>query len=175
MALRKSRGSRKNKKTSRVQRRGRRSRVLRVQKRSRVSRSNKKTSRVQRRGKRSRTKRGGARRAGGGRGSKQESPVHLPDDRIMTPRSGAEAVAADARVARIVTETAALEAKVIEDRKVTRAARQQSYDTWIGVYGTQTRNAARYEKSGDSEKQAKAQEAADEALKKAEVLKVLLK
>ena len=166
MALRKSRGSRKNKKTSRVQRRGRRSRVLRVQKRSRVSRSNKKTSRVQRRGKRSRTKRGGA---------KQERPVHLPDGLIMTPRSGAEAVAADARAARIVAETAALEAKVIEDRKVTRAARQQSYDTWIGVYGTQTRNAARYEKSGDSEKQAKAQEAADEALKKAEVLKVLLK
>ena len=164
MALRKSRGSRKNKKTSRVQRRGRRSRVLRVQKRSRVSRSNKKTSRVQRRGKRSRTKRGGA---------KQERPVHL-DGLIMTPRSGAEAVAADARAARIVAETAALEAKVIEDRKVTRAARQQSYDTWIGVYGTQTRNAARYEKSGDSEKQAKAQEAADEALKKAEVLKALL-
>jgi hypothetical protein len=165
MALRKSRGSRKNKKTSRVQRRGRR---------SRVSRSNKKTSRVQRRGKRSRTKRGGARRAGGGRGSKQESPVHLPDDRIMTPRSGAEAVAADARAARIVTETAALEAKVIEDRKVTRAARQQSYDTWIGVYGTQTRNAARYEKSGDSEKQAKAEKDAADALGRATVLEALL-
>jgi hypothetical protein len=165
MALRKSRGSRKNKKTSRVQRRGRR---------SRVSRSNKKTSRVQRRGKRSRTKRGGARRAGGGRGSKQERPVYLPGDRIMTPRSGAEAVAADARAARIVTETAALEAKVIEDRKVTRAARQQSYDTWIGVYGTQTRNAARYEKSGDSEKQAKAEKDAADALGRATVLEALL-
>jgi hypothetical protein len=92
----------------------------------------------------------------------------------MTPRSGAEAVAADARVAQVVAETAALEAKVIEDRKVTRAARQQSYDTWMGVYGTQTRNAARYEKSGDREKQGEAQEAADEALKRADALEALL-
>ena len=120
MALRKSRGSRKNKKTSRVQRRGRRSRVLRVQKRSRVSRSNKKTSRVQRRGKRSRTKRGGA---------KQERPVHL-DGLIMTPRSGAEAVAADARAARLAGETAALEAKAAEDRAYVLDMNARNLRTW---------------------------------------------
>ena len=130
MALRKSRGSRKNKKTSRVQRRGRRSRVLRVQKRSRVSRSNKKTSRVQRRGKRSRTKRGGARRAGGGRGAKQERPVHRPGDLIMTPRSGAEAVAADARAARLAGETAALEAKAAEDRAYVLDMNARNLRTW---------------------------------------------
>ena len=133
MARRKSRGSKVSSKRSRRGRRvmnrsERRSKVSR--KRSRVSRTNKRTSRVQRRGKRSRTKRGGARRAGGGRGAKQERPVHRPGDLIMTPRSGAEAVAADARAARLAGETAALEAKAAEDRAYVLDMNARNLRTW---------------------------------------------
>ena len=123
MARRKSRGSKVSSKRSRRGRRvmnrsERRSKVSR--KRSRVSRTNKRTSRVQRRGKRSRTKRGGA---------KQERPVHL-DGLIMTPRSGAEAVAADARAARLAGETAALEAKAAEDRAYVLDMNARNLRTW---------------------------------------------